>query len=160
MSEPTSLIDPATFRAAMGRFATGVTIVSTEVDESVHGMTANAFLSVSLDPPLILVSIATRARMHGHLAVGQPFGVSVLAEAQQTLSNHFAGRVEAASAVAWTWQADAPLLVGASAQIAARVVAAHPAGDHTLFIGQVEYLAHDEQRPLIFHAGRYAQLAA
>ncbi|MBC8162944.1 MAG: flavin reductase family protein [Roseiflexaceae bacterium] len=143
----------------MSCFATGVTVISHASAGQVHGMTANAFLSVSLDPPLVLVSLNETARMCRLLVVDQRFGISMLAEDQTTLSNHFAGRSHAHPVVAWRWEADVPLLVGAVAQITARVVATHPVGDHTLFIGQVEQLAHSAGRPLIFYAGSYARLA-
>jgi flavin reductase (DIM6/NTAB) family NADH-FMN oxidoreductase RutF len=151
-------IDASIFRTVMGRFATGVTVISHASAGDVHAMTANAFLSVSLNPPLVLVSIGERARMRGLLAIDEPFGISVLAEDQVALSNHFAGRASAQALPAWQWQAGVPLLGGAVAQVAARVVAAHPAGDHTLFIGQVEHLAHGAGQPLIFHAGSYTRL--
>lgn len=156
---PGAAIDARTFRAAMGHFATGVTVITHASAGNVHAMTANAFLSVSLHPALVLVSIGEQARMRGLLAIGQPFGISVLAENQAALSNHFAGRPNAHAAFAWQWTADVPLLAGAVAHVAARVVAAHAAGDHTLFIGQVEHLAHGAGQPLIFHAGGYARLA-
>lgn len=152
-------LDQRAFRAAMGRFATGVTIVATAADGRIHGMTASSFLSVSLDPPLVLVSICREARIHGLLALGRPFGVSVLAADQRDLSDHFAGRPGACLAPRWDWEGEAPLLAGAVARVAARVVAAHPAGDHTLFVGLVEALGQGEGQPLIFHRGRYEQLA-
>ena len=152
-------IDARAFRATMGRFATGVTVISHTSAGEVHAMTANAFLSVSLDPPLVLVSLGNMARMGYRLTIGQPFGISVLAEDQIALSNHFAGRPHASPLIAWRWEADVPLLVGAVAQITACVITTYPAGDHTLFIGQVEHLAQSEGRPLIFHAGNYAQLS-
>ena len=159
LTMPSAQIDARAFRATMGRFATGITEISHANAGEVHGMTANAFVSVSLDPPLVLVSLGETTRMGGLLTIGQPFGISVLAEDQVALSNHFAGRPHAQAVVAWRWEADVPLLVGAVAQIAARVVAIHPAGDHTLFIGQVEHLAQSAGRPLIFHTGSYSRLA-
>lgn len=152
-------LDPRAFRAAMGRFATGVTIVATADQGCVHAMTASSFLSVSLDPPLVLVSIRREARMHGLLALGRPFGVSVLAAEQRELSDHFAGRPAGQLVAGWDWENEAPLLPGAVARVAARVVAAHPAGDHTLFVGLVEALGQGEGEPLIFHRGRYERLA-
>lgn len=151
-------IDARAFRATTGRFATGVTVISHASAGEVHGMTANAFLSVSLDPPLVLVSLGNTARMGRRLTIGQPFGISVLAEDQIALSNHFAGRPQANPVIVWRWEADVPLLVGAVAQISACVVATHSVGDHTLFIGQVEHVAQGEGRPLVFHAGSYARL--
>ena len=153
-------IDPRLFRTTMSRFATGVTVVTTVINGQVHGMTANAFLSVSLDPPLVLVSIGQRARMHSLLPHTGRYGVSVLAEHQEELSGHFAGRVVDGLAISWTWHHDVPLLDGAAAYVVARVVMSYPAGDHTLYVGQVEQLAYNAARPLLFHAGRYGQLAS
>src|ERR687896_2470927 len=85
--------DPAiAFRRTLGMFATGVTVLTTRTGETVHGMTANAFMSVSLRPPLVLVSVDRRARMSHLLHEGVRFGVNVLAAGQESLSDHFAGR--------------------------------------------------------------------
>src|SRR5262245_35624874 len=86
------LLEPGEFRRTLGMFATGVTIVTTRVGEQVHGMTANAFMSVSLRPPLILIAVDRRARMNALLREGAHYGVSVLEERQLALSDLFAGR--------------------------------------------------------------------
>ncbi len=91
-------IDTRQFRNALGRFASGVTVLTAEYEEQTHGMTANAFVSVSLDPPLILVSLDNRSNMHRILPQVRRFGISVLAEDQDALSNHFAGRAGARAA--------------------------------------------------------------
>ncbi|WP_243095095.1 flavin reductase family protein [Thermus thalpophilus] len=148
-------LDPRLFRQTLGRFATGVTVVSVRTGEGVHGMTANAFLSVSLDPPLVLVSVDRRARTHGLLLEAGRYGVSVLAEGQRDLSDHFAGRGVGEAQPVWREVLGVPLLEGALAHVVARVVEAHPAGDHTLFIGEVEHLGYGEGRPLLFFGGRY-----
>ncbi len=146
------------FRDALGTFATGVTIVSTRHGSQVHGMTANGFMSVSLDPALVVVSIATRARMHELLITSGRYGVSVLGHEQEHVSQHFAGRPSEAVEVELAEITGAPLIVGALTHVVARVVDAHPAGDHTLFIGEVEYFSHREGEPLIFHSGAYRHL--
>src|SRR6185312_6504868 len=87
-------IDPALFRAVMSSFATGVTVISTEAHGELRGMTANAFMSGSLDPPLCIVSVGKNARTHALLLDAGHFGVSILTQAQQRLSAHFAGRPE------------------------------------------------------------------
>lgn len=150
--------DQRRFRDALGTFATGVTIVSTRTDECVHGMTANGFMSVSLDPALVVISIATRARMHELLLEVGTYGVSVLARDQEHVSQHFAGRPQEGIEVTLTEVAGAPLVVGALTHVVARVVDAHPAGDHTLFIGEVEHFEHRSGEPLIFHSGAYRSL--
>jgi flavin reductase len=145
------------FRDALGTFATGVTIVSTRRDELVHGMTANGFMSVSLDPALIVVSIANGARMHDILMETRRYGVSVLAREQESVSRHFSGRPRE-EPVALVEAEGIPLVDGALTQVVANVVDAHSAGDHTLFIGEVVHFAHHSGDPLIFHSGTYRRL--
>src|ERR1700726_2609568 len=84
--------DPRQFRHALARFASGVTVLTAQYEGQTHGMTANAFVSVSLDPPLVLVSLDNRSYMHRILPCVDCYGISVLAEDQERLSNHFAGR--------------------------------------------------------------------
>ena len=123
-------------------------------------MTASAFVSVSLDPPLILLSIDNRAIMNRVLPATRYFGVSVLAEDQEALSNHFAGRSVEGLRVVFVDKRDVPVIAGAVAHFVARVVDVHPAGDHTLFVGHVEYFEAGDGRPLLFYAGRYQHLKA
>ena len=149
--------DQRRFRDALGTFATGVTIVSTRVDDLVHGMTANGFMSVSLDPALVVVSIATNARMHDILLRAGRYGVSVLSREQEPVSRHFAGRPQAGE-IELVESAGMPLVDGALTHVVADVVDAHPAGDHTLFIGEVLHFQHREGEPLIFHSGTYRRL--
>ena len=152
--------DPAlAFRRTLGMFATGVTVLTTRVGDEVHGMTANAFMSVSLRPPLVLVSIDRRARMGAHLHEGTRFGVSVLEARQVRLSDRFAGRVaddlpEATFEVVH----ETPLVDGALAHLVAKVVRSYWGGDHSLFLGEVEFARYGEGRPLLFHGGRYELL--
>jgi flavin reductase (DIM6/NTAB) family NADH-FMN oxidoreductase RutF len=147
------------FRDALGTFATGVTIVSTRLDDLVHGMTANGFMSVSLDPALVVVSIATSARMHDILLRAGRYGVSVLGRDQEPVSRHFAGRPQP-TAIALAETLGTPLVEGALTHVVADVVDAHAAGDHTLFIGEVLHFAHRSGEPLIFHSGAYRRLIA
>jgi len=151
-------IDPRLFRSTLGRFATGVTVITTAHGEHYHGMTANAFMSVSLDPPLVLVSIDRRARLNQHLDQGVRYGVNILAEKQQDLSRHFAGRPVDGLHIPLVYVDGTPLLEGCVAQIVARTVDVHPAGDHTLYIGHVEHLRWWERKPLLYFAGQYDQL--
>src|SRR5580693_3005122 len=83
-------LTPTEFRKAMGSFATGVTIITLDLDGEVHGMTANAFSSVSLDPPLLLVCVDHAARTHAHLHAKKRFGVNILAEHQRVISDYYA----------------------------------------------------------------------
>jgi len=89
----TALIDARLFRSTMGRFATGVTVVTVSHDDGhPHAITVNAFLSVSLDPPLVLVSVNNRSRMNTHLHLGRRYGINVLSASQEEHSRHFGGR--------------------------------------------------------------------
>jgi flavin reductase (DIM6/NTAB) family NADH-FMN oxidoreductase RutF len=154
--------DPvAAFRKTLGMFATGVTVVTTQDDQQVHGMTANAFMSVSLRPPLVTISVDRRAKMHALLHEGRRYGISVLADAQRALSDRFAGRPgDETGEVEFDLVHETPLVRGAIAHIVARVVRSYWGGDHSLFLGQVEYARYGEGRPLLFHGGRYEHLIA
>jgi flavin reductase (DIM6/NTAB) family NADH-FMN oxidoreductase RutF len=152
--------DTKLFRKALGRFATGVTVVTTEHDGNIHGMTANAFISVSLDPPLILVSVGNSSNMHRIMGGHGRYGVSVLAENQEILSRHFAGRPVEELHVRLIRRNGVPLLEGAVAYFVAQVVDAHPSGDHTLYIGRVEHFEAGDGKPLLFHCGEYQKLRA
>ena len=148
-------IDTRQFRNALGRFASGVTVLTAQFEERTHGMTANAFVSVSLDPPLILVSLDNRSNMHRILPQVRRLGISVLAEDQDALSNHFAGRPAADLDVRYVQRNGLPLIGGAVAYFLVDVVDIHPAGDHTLYVGRVEHFEANEGRPLLFYSGRY-----
>ena len=146
-----------TFRQVMGRFATGVTVVTTVERDTVHGMTANGFLSVSLRPPLVLVSLG-RCKMNEMLPRSGRYAVSVLSHDQQHFAAHFAAQKNSAVEPAFTWQGGLPLLEGALAHLVCRVVDVHRAGDHVLWIGEVEYLAHSDAEPLLFYSGRFGTM--
>jgi flavin reductase (DIM6/NTAB) family NADH-FMN oxidoreductase RutF len=121
-------------------------------------MTANAFVSVSLDPPLVLVSLDNRSNMHRILPHVGRYGISVLAEDQEILSDYFAGRTVQGLHLRFIKRKDMPLLEGAVAYFVVEVLDAHPAGDHTLYIGRVEHFEWREEKPLLFFGGRYHQL--
>ena len=152
--------DPAVaFRRTLGMFATGVTVLTARVGEQVHGMTANAFMSVSLRPPLVLISIDRRAKMGALMHEGTRFGVSVLEARQTGLSDRFAGRVaDDPPEATFELVHETPLVEGALAHLIARVVRSYWGGDHSLFLGQVEFARYGEGRPLLFHGGRYERL--
>ena len=155
------------FRAALGGFATGVTVVTTYGAEGGHGMTANSFSSVSLDPPLVLVCVAKTASAVNHLERNGIFAVNVLAAGQEPLSRYFASRDRPGGARAFAavphhrGVTGAPILEGAAAYLDCVVHASHEAGDHHIFVGEVLALSCDaEAEPLIFHGGRYRMLGA
>ena len=146
-------------RSTLGMFATGVTIITTRVGEQVHGMTANAFMSVSLEPPLVLISVDRRTKMCGLLHEGSTYGVSVLCESQSMLSDRFAGRQgEDLPDPRFAVVRETPLVEGALAHFVASVQRSYWGGDHSLFLGRVEYARHHSGSPLLFHGGRYERL--
>ena len=150
---------PAEFRHAMRRVPTGVTVVTTQVRDEIRGMTANAFMSGSLDPPLCVISVALKARMHAFLVEAGHFGVNILARGQESLIGHFSGRPVEGLEPKYDYAGGTPLFAHANATIAAKVVAQHACGDHSLFIGQIFALRHNEGFvPIVLHVGRLASL--
>lgn len=147
------------FRQVMGRFATGVTVITTTVEDQVYGMTANAFMAGSLEPMLCVVSINHTAQMHARLRAAGHFGVSFLSQEQQHLAAHFAGKRLERLIPAFELRGRTPILQRAVAAVTADVVDTASCGDHTLFIGSITSLNLGEAtRPLLFHGGRYARL--
>jgi flavin reductase (DIM6/NTAB) family NADH-FMN oxidoreductase RutF len=151
-------MDDRKFRTAMGKFATGVTVIGTEVEGNVHGMTANAFMSVSLDPKLVVVSIGEKAKILNKIKESKIFTVNILAADQQELSMIFAGQLKEHKEVTFDRLDGKPVLAGAVAQIACEVSAEHVEGDHTLFIGKVTDIHLEDAEPLVFYSGKYRSL--
>ncbi len=150
-------------RRACGQFATGVTVVTVQDGDGLRGMTANSFTSISLEPPLILVSIDQRNRTHDLVREHERFAVNVLAQAHQSWSDRFAGRggdlQHVFDDVPHHLMDGLPVIDDAPAVFICRLVAVHPAGDHSLFIGEVEHLAWQATpEPLLFFGGRYRSL--
>lgn len=152
-------------RKVLARFATGVTVITVAKEGGqVHGMTANAFASVSLDPPLVLVCVDHRARTHPLLLAQKRFGVNVLREEQRAIADYHADASqdhETAHHLGieyWHTPSGTPMLKPCLAQLECRLVSAHQAGDHTIFVGEVEQAAAQEGRPLLFYASRYRKL--
>src|SRR5436305_2173365 len=130
-------VTQAEFRKALGSFATGVTVITVDYEGEVHGMTANAFSSVSLDPPLVLVCVDQRARTHAHLHARKRFGVNVLAEDQQAISQYYANpgrdynRAEQEAGARFDRTSHGtPVLHNALAYLECRLHTAQEAGDH------------------------------
>src|SRR5438309_7857124 len=160
-------VSPAEFRHALGCFATGVTVITVDDEGQVQGMTANAFASVSLDPPLVLVCVDHRARTHAHLHSKKRFGVNVLAEDQQTISEYYArpaqdhGHAEREAGARFDRTTHGtPVLNGALAYLECRLHTAQDAGDHTIFIAEVEDVVVREGDPLLFYRGNYRAIGA
>ena len=156
----TAPFDSKLFRNACGLFATGVTIVTTELDGEAHGMTVNGFMSVSLDPALIVVSIGHTSRMHKRLQKTGNYAISILTEPHEAWSSHFAGWEQPDLDVTFDRFDGKPVVPNAAAYLSAEIVDAHPAGDHTLYIARVDAFATkpDHAAPLLFFKGRYNKL--
>lgn len=145
------------FRDAMGKFATGVTVILTETDGKSHGMTANAFMSVSLDPKLVVISIKENARMLSKIQESRKFSVNILANEQEHISKIFAGQIKDEQ-VTFERLGGLPVIPKAIAQVVCEVSAEYVEGDHTLFIGKVTDIALNDGDPLLFFAGKYRSL--
>lgn len=150
---------PHEFRASLGMFATGVTIVTarTATGELV-GLTANSFNSVSLDPPLVLWSLSRKAGSMGAFANGQHYAINVLAADQQALAERFAARgVDRWAGVSFSDGINgAPLLAGAAASFECFNRSQYAEGDHVIFVGEVERCSHRAKAsPLLYHGGQF-----
>jgi len=159
---PTSQ-SPELFRRVMGSFPTGITVLTVEREPGqVHGMTANSFTSVSLDPLLILVCVDQDSRLLSYLKTQRRFGVNILKDTQEQVSKHFAKPLqdpsdEARLGIRFQWTSSGvPILEDALAHLACNVAAQYMAGDHTIFVGEVESLELKEGHPLLYHRGKYA----
>lgn len=150
-------MDDRLFKAAMGKFATGVTVVLTKWENDNHGMTANAFMSVSLEPKLIVVSIANKARMKPIIEQSGNYSVNILATGHEELSMHFAGQKELAH-VDFSEFAGIPAIKGAIATIACDVHDTVVQGDHTLFFGKVRDVLVTDREPLVYYEGKYKKI--
>lgn len=156
----TAPIDHKALRAACGTFATGVTVISTRTEDGDHGMTANAFMSVSLDPPLVTISLDHKAKLLPKIRASGRYAVSILAEGMESLAWHFAGKFNQDHSDPFEDCEDLPVVPGAMSVFVTEVVQEVEAGDHTLFIGRVTHLSRDvEKSPLLFHGGKFAGLA-
>ena len=151
----------------MGCFATGITVITVaEASGEVHGMTANSFASVSLDPLLVLVCVDHRARTHAHLQARQRFGINILANHQRGISEYYARSVdthqhpETAGARFDRTSQGTPVLHGALAYLECRLHSTQVAGDHTIFVAEVEEVVMGKGKPLLYFRGEYKQLGA
>jgi flavin reductase (DIM6/NTAB) family NADH-FMN oxidoreductase RutF len=156
--------DPSAVRRVMGLLVTGVAVITARDPQTglPRGMTANAVMSVSLTPPLVVVSVRRGARLHEVVRRARAYGITVLGEGQEHEARRFAGSSLAPghSAPEFTERAGVPLLANGLAWVAARVSAAYPAGDHTLFVGAVIALAPEraDDPPLAFHRSAFARV--
>jgi len=162
---PSASVTSQLFRRVMGHFATGITVVTVEREPGkVHGMTANSFTSVSLQPPLVSICVDEESRLLSFLKSQRRFGVSILSDTQQALSKHFATGKQGPDAdtrlgIRYRWtESRIPVLADALAHLACNVVAEYSAGDHTIFLGEVESADLSEGQPLLYYRGHYRAL--
>jgi len=149
-------IDMADLRGCLGRFATGVCVVTVATPDGPHGLTVNSFTAVSLDPPLVLVSISRRARGHA-LVAGRRFGINILGAEQELVARHFAGDPQP-GAVHWQENEFAPRLAGTLASIGCRHWQIHNGGDHTLYLGRVVEFEYRSGSALGYAYSRFTQV--
>jgi flavin reductase len=167
VTEPGGSIDSVEFRTALGRFASGITIMSTSQDGVAHAMTANAFTSVSLDPPLVLVCVDHGVRMHDAVLDCGFWAVSVLSERHRELADRFAksgrdlyGQFDGVATQSGP-KTGCPVIEGALSWLECRTWATYPGGDHTIVVGEVLSLGAgppDDPAALIYYGGQYRAL--
>jgi flavin reductase (DIM6/NTAB) family NADH-FMN oxidoreductase RutF len=154
-------VDQSSFRAVLGRFASGVTVV-TSIDRRGRdaGMTVSAFTSVSLEPPLVLICIDHEASVYNTLSKATHFIANILSEGQEAIARRFAGKnPDRFDGIGYErGQNGAAILDEVLGYVECKVVARHEAGDHDILIGAVEIAEHEEGKPLLYYRGGYAQL--
>ena len=156
------MITPDDFRNVLGHFASGVTIVTAcDAEQRPTGLTASAFCSVSLDPPLVLICVDHKSQSFPHIRESGRFGINILPQAHEPLSRRFASsRLDKFDGVPFTLGAlGVPLIDQALAHLECRTVSAHVEGDHTIFVGRVEAVGVGEGDPLLYFRGRYHRLS-
>jgi flavin reductase (DIM6/NTAB) family NADH-FMN oxidoreductase RutF len=156
------MIDEVRFRHVMGRFASGVTVVTTAYEGRLAGITVSSFTSLSLRPMLALVCIDRHAGSHEAVIAAGQFAVNILAEGQEYLSRRFAS-AEAEKFTPGTYELSPrglPLLNGALAQIECSLHSSLPGGDHTIFVGEVVAATCNEGRPLLYYRSGYHGLGS
>ena len=156
------VISPDEFRQALGHFATGVTVVTTsDGDGRPTGLTASAFTSVSLDPPLVLVCVDHKSQSYPALRERGRFAVNILRRDQQAVSRRFAStRLDKFDEVPFHVSAiGLPLIDAALAQLECVTVSMHVEGDHTIFVGRVERAHVGAGEPLVYYRGQYDRLS-
>ena len=151
---------PREFRDALGRFVTGVTVVTTRAETGPLGMTVNSFASLSLDPPLVLWSPARKSSRFPAFEAASHFAVHVLARDQQAMAMHFAQSGDMPPAYgALPGLGGAPILEGCAARFECRHAARFDGGDHLICVGEVLRLTASDAEPLVYHRGAYRGLA-
>jgi flavin reductase (DIM6/NTAB) family NADH-FMN oxidoreductase RutF len=148
-------------RAALGRFTTGVTVITTHTPMGPMGMTANSFTSLSLDPPLVMWAPGLSSKRHDAFVQAAHFCIHVLCADQSALASHFATRGDGFEGFGFDVNAKGvPLFDGCAARIECDAYATHPAGDHTMVVGQVRQVSMQDSAGLAFSQGKFGQFAA
>lgn len=157
--EPLLAIDPEEFRKGLRAFSTGVAIITVRKGDSMHAMTASSFAAVSLEPQLVLFSIALTARSHALLRAADRFGVNLLQASQSELAHYFAGR-RAGQRIEpdYTWIEGCPILSGTLGYFACRKWAEYPGGDHTIFVGEPMGVGRTDAPALVCSRGTFHYL--
>lgn len=149
------------FRATMGHVASPVAVVTTYADGRPHGSTVSAFLSLSMRPPMVLVSFDNRSSLLSRLSAGSPLGLNLLTSGQSETARLFATPgADRFGVVGWSLVDGAPALAGTHGWVACRVGSLVPAGDHTLVLADVVGAAHDTREPLVYHRRTYGTYRA
>jgi flavin reductase (DIM6/NTAB) family NADH-FMN oxidoreductase RutF len=152
-----------TFKRTLSRSTSGVTLLTSQHEGLVHGMTVTSFASVSLAPPLVLISAARSSNTHELIRKGRTFAVSILAQGQQALSNRFASKEEEGRRFegleCTVSPTGCPRIPGAVATLDCRVVQEQVAGDHVIYVGEVVDAAYTDRAPLVYHQGAFCGLA-
>lgn len=153
-------IDPREFRRTMGLFATGVTVITTRAGDIIHGMTANAVTSVSLDPLLVLFCVDNRARMAQIIPETGRFAINILSQRQEVISRHFSGRSVKGLEISFVEVDGVPTLSDNLATLICTVDRIYDGGDHRVIFGRVDALTREanDMAPLLYYAGTYRQL--
>lgn len=149
------MIDDRKFRDAMAQFTTGVTVVTTEYEDKIMGMTVNAFMSISLDPKIVAISIDEKAEMYDVFPKTNTFGVSILRDDQVDESMIFASQKEDNGTIEYNIHEGVPVLKDSLATIACDIVQSTKVGDHTVFFGQVKHIELKEGNPLVYYGSDY-----
>jgi len=154
-------IETQELRRVMGHFATGVTVITTkDKDGTPQGLTANAFMSLSLDPPLVLISVDKGATCYACFEAGNGFTVNFLAEGQEEISKRFATKgIDKFSGLQWRpGRNGAAIIDGVIGSVECKITQCHDGGDHTIVVGEILNVSATGERPLLFFKGKYQRL--
>jgi len=155
------VIEPQELRRVMGHFATGVTVITTrDKTGAPNGLTANAFMSLSLDPPLVVISVDKKATCYSCFEVDNGFAVNFLSEDQEEISRRFATKgADKFADLKWRPGSNgAALIEGALGSVECKIIQCHDGGDHTIIVGEIINVAANGDRPLLFFKGKYQKL--